>query len=237
MPIRFLSSYRLQLLSLFSILFFFALIGIAQATPLTITFDTDFNTGTGAGTIVDQDPSALARIFKYEEKGLFATAISFNVPDPDEPPSHYHLFDSATLDVGVDNIALLMGDDSAGIQYTFGGMSPTTPFDVRDVDIFQVGEDEDFTGNVFFRSFRGSQQVGEILLSQGFTGSPNFDPAEWNNITHFTTTFGTSGAEPPEGGRLVMDNLRVKPIPEPATIGLFGIGLAGLWFLRRKKPE
>ena len=233
---RLLGTNGITLLLSLSILFFFTCtLGAAYAG--TITFDTDFDTGIGQGTIFDQDPDALARIFKYEEKGVFASAIPFTQSDPQEAPSHYHLFDAATLGVGVDNIGLLMGDDASGIQFTVGGMSPTTPFNVRNVDIFQVGEDEDFTGNVFLRSFRGSQQAGEILLSEGFTGSPSFSASEWNNITHFTATFGVPGAEPPEGGRLVIDNLQVKPVPEPSTIGLIGLGLAGLWFLRRKKAE
>ena len=226
---------RLMLLISLSIVLFICPLGTGQAG--TITFDTNFETGIGQGTIVDQDPNALARIFKYKEKGVFATAIPFTQSEPDEAPSHYHMFDAATLGVGVDNIGLLMGDDSSGVQFTVGGMSPTTPFNVKNLEIFQVGEDEEFDGTVFLRSFRGSEQAGEILLSQGFTGSPTFDGAEWNNITHFTATFGVPGAEPPEGGRLVIDNLQVKPVPEPSTIGLLGLGLAGLLFLRRKRAE
>ena len=213
---------------------FVGLLEVSHAVPTTVTFDTDFNTGLGAGNIISQGDPEKVRIFSYRENGLYASAIPFTTPDPNEPPSHYHLLNATTLGVPVDNIGLLLGDDSAGIQFTYGGMGPTIPFDVLGLDIFEIGE-PGFIGHAFFRSFIGPTQVGEIILPPGFTGSPMFNTAEWSNITHFTATFGTPGASPPDGGRLVMDNLQVNAVPEPSTIWLFGIGLAGLWFLRHKR--
>ena len=225
----FLHAQRFTIFSITWLLCSFGFLGVALAVPTTVTFDTDFTTNVGAGNIVNQGNPELARIFTYEEQGVFASAIPFTNPDPNEAPSHYHLFDETILP-GVDTIGLLMGDDAGGVSFTVGGMTPTTPFDVLSLNVVQVGPP-----NVFLRSFRNGAQIGEITLMEGFSGSPPFDSAQWRGITHLTATFGVPGEEAPEGGRLVLDNVQVNPVPEPSTIGLFGTGLAGLWWLRRKK--
>ena len=88
-----------------------------------ISFDTDYQTGLGDGEILSQGNPELARIFTYREDDVYATAIPFTVPQA--APSHFHLFDEATLGVTVDIIGLLMGDDASGVTFTFGGESPT----------------------------------------------------------------------------------------------------------------
>lgn len=224
-----LSTMNSKSLCLTVILLFVGLLGVSHAVSTTVTFDTDFMTGVGAGEIVSQGPppNELARIFNYRENSVYATAIPFSNPNAPEP-SHFHLFNQTTLP-GVDNIGLLMGDDASGVSFTVGGMNPTIPFDVLGVNVVEVG-----TPDVFLRSFRNGSQLGEITLNAGFTGSPIFNSTEWGDITRFTATFGMPGAPPPDGGRLVLDNLQVNAVPEPATIGLFATGLAGLWSLRRK---
>ena len=218
----FLHAQRFKIFSVTCLLCSFGFLGVALAVPTTVTFDTDFMTNVGAGTIVDQGNPELARIFTYEAQGVFASAIPFTNPDPTEAPSHDHLFDETILP-GIDNVGLLMGDDAAGVSFSVGGMTPTTPFDVLNLKVVQVGPP-----NVFLRSFRNGAQIGEITLMEGFSGSPTFDSAQWSGMTRFTATFGVPGEEAPEGGRLVLDNVQVNPVPEPSTIGLFGTWLAGL---------
>ena len=198
--------------------------------PTTVTFDTDFTTNVGAGNIVNQGNPELARIFTYEEQGVFASAIPFTNPDPNEAPSHYHLFDETILP-GVDTIGLLMGDDAGGVSFTVGGMTPTTPFDVLSLNVVQVGPAKCFPSFIpKRRSDWGNHTHGRV-----FRISAHSIPHNGGALPSLTATFGVPGEEAPEGGRLVLDNVQVNPVPEPSTIGLFGTGLAGLWWLRRRK--
>ena len=182
-----------------------------------ITFDTDFaNPGAGPGTILDQSAMSDARIFQYTEDDVFATAI--RVLDSE---SHYHLFGNG----------IVIGGDSEGVRFTFGGPNPTTPFNVESLEVLELG-----TINTFFTPFMGSTAGPSSQVTS--TGAFNFDENAWSGISHFIAAFETP--LPGSDARLVFTNLdlhqaETNPIPEPSTFGLWGIGLAGLWYLRRKK--
>ena len=187
----------------------------SPASSHNITFKTNYlNPGAGPGMILDQSSASPARIFKYVEDDLYATAIR-----DINSESHYHLFGDG----------LLMGGDSEGVTFTFGGMSPTLRFDVESVEIVELG-----SYPTFFTPFSGTTAGTPLQVTS--TGIINFDPSAWTGLSSFTATFLTPR---PEGldARLVMTDLDVHPssVPEPSTIALFGTGLAGLWFLRKKK--
>ena len=188
----------------------------SPAMSHNITFDTDFNNpAAGPGTILDQSAVNAARIFQYSEDDVFATAIR----DLDSE-SHYHLFGNG----------IVIGGDSEGVIFTFGGPTPTTPFNVESLDVLELG-----TIDTFFTPFMGSTAGPSSQVTS--TGIFNFDENDWSNISHFTASFATP--LPGSGARLVFTDLDLhqaesNPIPEPSTFGLWGIGLAGLWYLRRK---
>ena len=189
----------------------------SPAMSHNITFDTDFeNPGAGPGTILDQSAISPARIFQYSEDDVYATAIR----DLDSE-SHYHLFGNG----------ILIGGDSEGVRFTFGGPNPTTSFNVESLEVLELG-----TTGTFFTPFMGSI-AGPSSQVTG-TGTFNFDENDWSGISHFIASFETP--LPGSGARLVFTDLdlhqvETNPIPEPSTFGLFGIGLAGLWYLRRKQ--
>jgi hypothetical protein len=64
---------------------------------------------------------------------------------------------------------------------------------------------------------------------QGVTCSVSFDGGEWKGIQWAMFSIGL-GTGPPFG----FDNLKIK-VPEPGTVALLGLGLAGLVFTRRRK--
>ena len=149
---------------------------------------------------------------------MFATAIR----DLDSE-SHYHLFGNG----------IVIGGDSEGVRFTFGGPNPTAPFNVESLEVLELG-----TTPTFFTPFMGSTAGPSSQVTS--TGLFNFDPNAWSGVSHFIASFDTP--LPGTGARLVFTNLDVHqaenaPVPEPSTFGLFGMGFAGLWYLRRKTQQ
>lgn len=176
-----------------------------------ITFTTDFENPTaGPGTIIESDG---ARIFKYVEDDLYATAIQKL-----DATSHYHLFGNG----------LVIGGDSEGVQFTFGGMEPTLLFNAESVEVLELG-----TIPVSFIPFSGGAAGPATPVTT--TGTLNFDHDDWSGISHFIAEFETP--LPGEGARLVLTNLDVHPapVPEPSTMVLLGTGLAGLVAFRYRR--
>ena len=208
----------------FLFIFLTASLGFLYFTPAiahNITFSTDFeNPAAGPGTILDQSPTAPARIFQYVEDDLYATAIR-NIG----AESHYHLFGDG----------LLMGGDSEGVNFTFGGPTPTLPFNVESVEILELG-----TFDTFLTPWTGGTAGDPLQVTS--TGTLNFNPLAWEGISHFTAAFTTPLPGDGSGARLVLANLDLhpsetspKPVPEPSTLGLLGVGLIGLAYLRKKR--
>ncbi|MGB0910267.1 MAG: PEP-CTERM sorting domain-containing protein [Nitrospirales bacterium] len=190
-------------------------ISTTPALAHNITFNTNFSDPTaGPGMILEQSTVSAARIFQYVEDDLYATAIRNT-----DPESHFHLFGNG----------IVIGGDSEGVAFTFGGPTPTTPFNVESLEVLELG-----TVNTFFTPFMGSTAGTPVQVTS--TGLFNFNENAWNGISHFIASFETPGP----GSRLDFTNLdlhqaETAPVPEPGTIGLFGIGLVGLGLMRYRK--
>ncbi len=193
---------------------------IAKAT--SVTFETDFITGEGVGTILSQDS---AQIFSYQENNVFFTAFPFS--EPNESQSHFHLFSSVALPS--DNIDLLMGSDSAGLSITLGNTNPTEFFSFKNLDIREVRDGED----VVFEGFNNEGSTGIMLFSANTNpGFTTLDPTIFANVNRVDIYYLNSGlgGEPISGSGIVFDTLQIETVSVPETDTL-PLSLAGFTLL------
>lgn len=147
---------------------------------------------------------------------------------------------------GYDAYSAFAGLGPAYLQLTFGG-------DIQQVDRVETPEDEttstlvqEANGQTLPTTGKGSfflDVVGGTAMAQwdtngqdfghdmsgNFTLRPNFGPGRNPNCTEAQVLNGTCFAG------LVNDPIITSKVPEPASLALFGLGLAGLAGLRRRR--
>jgi hypothetical protein len=64
---------------------------------------------------------------------------------------------------------------------------------------------------------------------------PRDPTATWGNLILFVQPGWVPGTYTPYN--VYIDNVQISPVPEPATVGLMGVGLAGLWLIRRRRAS
>jgi PEP-CTERM motif len=213
----------------------------SNATLLTIDFENASGSGFGAfvtdGFVLDPGkrdwtPNALP----YPEGGPWT--------------GHYHLMDPNGLGWSANNGTRYFGfdyffDDSIlNVYAASGGVFGIKQFDLAEGSVL----DGSASGQVYCKPDRNSGITFVGYLAEGGTISQraNFDmvcdgagpladfqtftfDGQWNRLTAFSIVPDFAYANPG------LDNLVLRAVPEPATLALFALGLAGLGFSRRRK--
>ena len=92
-------------------------------------------------------------------------------------------------------------------------------------------------GGTTVGTFSGTQILAGANGDQGVNGTLYVNFTSDNNATAFDSVVLTSGGNSFEADDLAFNQIVPNRIPEPMTLGLFGAGLAGLGFVRRKAKK
>jgi hypothetical protein len=179
----------------------------------------------------------LAAVLAFASQGAFAGAIING--DFDAGLSGWTTFGNVSVvNVGGDNVAQLMAGVSDNVYTT---LSQTVHLDAGDVltgnAIFYAIDALPFNDDAFV-SINGSNLFYASVATVGDYGNSG-----WVGFSYTAATSGnyvlTAGvANHPDNAMssaLQVDDFTVRSVPEPASVGLLGLGLLGLAGARRKR--
>ncbi len=145
-------------------------------------------------------------------------------------------------------IAYAAGDPNAGANpnavgsaYTnsFNGATATTLYDIDsalDILVTQAPPNNGTLNTVGSLGFNTSDAVGFDIFFFGNQAFASFTtPGGFSSLYSLNLTTGAASLVGAIGGGLVINDIAIVQVPEPATVGLFGLGAIGLLVASRRK--
>ncbi len=214
-----------------------ALLAVPALCSAGVIFQQDFE-GYALGT-----PGSNTVIWAYSGPGANQTNINSIISYNGSQAYSYH--EDASGEVGTD--WYWYGGLGAGIASP-GALVGTTPADLTaSVDVALVGAtapidikfsqyNASVNSNTWEAVYTGTMATDGSVTTMNFALNTGTELGTWDSTLglDFSSGYGPTQFGNDDGNQVIIDNLTVSVIPEPATLGLIGFAGVGVLFVRRR---